>query len=238
MKTFAVAVAVAALSAACGTHSAQSALPVASGHVSPIGKTRHIVYLHGKIVQEQGTRAISPKYGPYLFDAIVEELGRNGARVHAPVRTGKANTEESARDVVLLVRELMASGVPADSITVVGASLGAIIAIRTSVAIENPSLRYVLLGACNAFVRDELKPDLHGHVLSIYEESDPYGGTCRPVAEGKPGVTSFDEVRLTTGLSHGFLYRPLPGWVEPTLRWSTWPARGEHAQADVPSKAP
>ncbi|MEG3193874.1 hypothetical protein SNE32_16765, partial [Lysobacter sp. D1-1-M9] len=52
----------------------------------------HIVYLHGKIVQQQGRNAVSPEYGPYEFDEIVEALGEGGARVHAPIRMGESDT--------------------------------------------------------------------------------------------------------------------------------------------------
>lgn len=180
----------------------------------------HIVYLHGKIVQQQGRNAVSPEYGPYEFDEIVEALGKGGARVHAPIRTGESDTTVAAEEVAALVRGLLGAGVPAEDITIVGASLGSVIAMRASAAMENPSLRFVLLGACNDWVKEELDPDLHGHVLSIYEESDVYGQSCESVVAGKPGISSFDEVRLATGWGHGFLYRPVPEWVGPTLRWS------------------
>lgn len=182
--------------------------------------TLHVVYLHGKIVQQQGRNAVSPEYGPYEFDEIVEALGEGGARVHAPIRTGESDTTVAAEEVAALVRGLLGAGVPAEDITIVGASLGSVIAMRASAAMENPSLRFVLLGACNDWVKEELDPDLHGHVLSIYEESDVYGQSCESVVAGKPAISSFDEVRLATGLGHGFLYRPLPEWVGPALRWS------------------
>jgi len=182
--------------------------------------TLHVVYLHGKIVQQQGRNAVSPEYGPYEFDEIVEALGEGGARVHAPIRKGESDTTVAAEEVTALVRGLLGAGVPAEDITIVGASLGSVIAMRASAAMGNPSLRFVLLGACNDWVKEELDPDLHGHVLSIYEESDVYGQSCEPVVAGKRGISSFDEVRLATGLGHGFLYRPLPEWVVPALRWS------------------
>lgn len=220
MKISLTAAAFALLIGACGARS--HAVP-AGDRPTQASDAQHVVYLHGKIVQEHGKNAVSPEFGPYLFDEIVTALARDGARVHAPVRTGTANTEESAKQVETLVRELLASGVPASRLTIVGASMGAVIAIRVSASMKNPSLRFVLLGACNDWVRDELKPDLHGHVLSIYEEGDPYGASCASVADGKPGIAAFEEVRLTTGLSHGFLYRPLPVWVDPTLRWFARP---------------
>lgn len=185
-----------------------------------VDQTTHVVYLHGRIVQQQGTNAVSPEYGPYLFDEIVSALGANGAEVHAPVRTGEPPIEQSATRVVELVQALLDSGVAPGRVVVVGASQGSIIAMLASQRLRNPQLRFVLLGACNAWVRDELSPELQGHVLSIYEEGDPYGHSCDPMIATQRGVSSFEEVDLHTGLSHGFLYRPLPQWVEPVLRWS------------------
>ena len=74
----------------------------------------------------------------------------------------------------------------------------------------------MLLGACNDWVFETMRPQLHGRILSIYEHGDPWGGSCRPLA-GQPGVRPFEEVELRTGLAHGFLYRPLPDWVVPAL---------------------
>lgn len=184
------------------------------------GRSSHVVYLHGNIVQQQGRNAVSPTFGPYLFDDIVTALGRGGRTVHAPIRTGAPSNEDSARHVAGIVRGLLDAGVPAHEITIVGASQGAIIAMLASDELEHPQLRFVLMGACNDWVREEVKPDLHGHILSIYEAGDPYGASCEALVAGKQGVRSFQELRLETGLSHGFLYRPIAAWIEPVRRWS------------------
>ncbi|TYT27011.1 hypothetical protein FZO89_12495 [Luteimonas viscosa] len=187
---------------------------------SAIAGSRHVLYLHGRIVEQQGKDAVSPEYGRYMFDEIVSALGRTGAVVHAPVRSADSTTDRAAGDVAGLVDGLLAAGVAESDITIVGASIGSIIAMKASDRMQRGSLRFVLLGACNDWVRDELKPELHGHVLSIYEEGDPYGGSCRSVVASQPTVGEFEERALSTGLSHGFLYRPLPEWVTPTLAWS------------------
>ncbi len=184
------------------------------------GSSLHVLYLHGNIVQRHGKNAVSPEYGPYMFDEIVVALGRSGANVHAPVRTGNPSNEASAQQVVAFVEELLKSGVSPTHITVVGASQGSIIAMLVSETLKNPALKFVLMGACNDWVRNEINPDLYGHILSIYEVGDPYGASCEPLTANKPGVSSFKEHRLSTGLSHGFLYSPLPAWIEPTLLWS------------------
>ncbi|MFN2239829.1 MAG: hypothetical protein ABR524_10600 [Thermoanaerobaculia bacterium] len=217
-RTFTIA-GITVLLAACSQACAVTP-PTAPPHVARGGRSVHVIYLHGNIVQQHGKSAVSPQFGPYLFDDIVRELGRSGAHVHAPIRTGEPSNEESAGQVADFVRGLLEAGVPADDIVIVGASQGSIIAMLASASLEHAQLRFVLMGACNAWVRDEVRPDLHGHILSIYEQGDPYGGSCESIVEGRTGVSSFEELRLDTGLSHGFLYRPLSEWIDPALRWS------------------
>lgn len=212
-----VAAGLAASACACVPPAQTRQAPLSGERIAASG---HIVYLHGKIVQEEGINAVSSEFGPYQFNEIVAALGKSGAVVHAPVRAKGANFRRSGSDVAALVRELISSGVRASEITVVGASHGAVIAMVASAELSNPELRFVLMGACDSWVNDELKPDLHGRILSIYEQGDAFGGSCDRVISGKSGVVSYREIRLATGLGHGFLFRPLPEWVEPALDWS------------------
>ena len=66
-----------------------------------------------------------------------------------------------------------------------------------------------MLAGCNASLIRTHDPHLTGEVLSIYEQSDDIGGTCRPLAKRSPALKRFREVRLATGLGHGMVYRPL-----------------------------
>ena len=90
---------------------------------------RHLIYLHGRIVQEeQSPRPRHPEWGYYEFDAILDTFRQRGFVVHGEIRPKTATVSESADRVVTEVRELLASGVPPDHVTVVGASMGAYIA--------------------------------------------------------------------------------------------------------------
>src|SRR6185369_8621933 len=110
---------------------------------------RHLIYLHGRIVQEeQSRRPHHPQYGDYELDAILDAFRARGFVVHAEVRPKSATVEESADRVAAEVRELLASGVPPDHVTVVGASMGASIAFTASARLANPELRFCTLGAC------------------------------------------------------------------------------------------
>ncbi|MCF7223491.1 hypothetical protein [Marilutibacter chinensis] len=203
---------------------AESAPPVAeTGSGSPRADgcpPHHLIYLHGRIVQESGRHAVSPEFGRYRFDDIVEALGRRGAVVHAEVRAPGTELQAAADAAVAEVRKLKASGVASRNIGVVGASQGAIIALLAADRLADPQLRVVAMGACNDWVRDSLAPRPVGRVLDIHERSDTIAGGCAEVFAASPGVTASRSLELDTGLSHGFLYAPLPEWVEPALDWT------------------
>jgi hypothetical protein len=179
----------------------------------------HVFYVHGAIVQTQGPEATSPEFGKYQFHDIVAALGETSAEVHAPVRPKDTTLEQGVRMLSQEIQALLASGVDPYDITVVGASQGGLISLMTSSHLANPRLSFVILGACSSWAESHLKLNLHGRILSIYEHGDPFGSSCSPLAKRSSGVTAYREIPLHTGLRHGFLYRPLPEWINPTLRW-------------------
>jgi len=109
--------------------------------------------------------------------------------------------------------------------------MGAGIALLASARLQNQDLRYCLLGACLAeSARELLRAEgkgPKGHVLSIREASDETTRDCPPWKEGLVPGAGLDarEIVVDTGLSHGFLYRPLPAWMNPVMEW----ARGKEA---------
>lgn len=185
----------------------------------PDPSLRYVVYLHGRIVEEQGPKAVSPEFGPYELDAIHRALARPGIVVIGEVRPKDSDPEASARKVAGEIRKLLTAGVPGDHVTVVGASKGALITMLVSTALPDPEIRYVLMGNCNAWVPRNFKVDLHGEILSIFDASDEVGQSCGPLFEQSRRLGRRHEIKLETGLKHGFLYRALPGWVEPAISW-------------------
>lgn len=190
---------------------------------------RHLIYLHGRIVQsQQSRRPRSDRFGYYELDRILETFRGKGFVVSGEVRSRSATESRAADDVVAQVRRLLASGVPADQVTVVGASMGAGIALIASARLQNRELRFAVLGAClSANVRQLLDDDGRapaGRILSIREATDETSEPCAPWKKS-PTAPSLDarEIVLHTGLSHGFLYRPLPEWVDPTIQWALAP---------------
>lgn len=189
---------------------------------------RHLIYLHGRIVQEtQSPRPEHPRFGHYELERIADTLRSRGFLVTAGIRPRDLSVSDAADRVVDEVRRLLGSGVPADHVTVVGASMGGAIALVASARLQNAALRFAVLGGCLSESVRRLPAEEgrapSGRILSIREESDDLTGPCPTWAEGTaPGSPLVGrEIVLQTGLSHGFLYRPLEEWVTPVVSWAT-----------------
>ena len=193
---------------------ATAAMPSAATH------KHYLFYLHGKIIEDQGPHGVSPKFGRYDYPAILATLRARGLEVVSEVRPRDTDPGAYADRVVGEIRELLAHGVAPSRITVVGASKGSVIASLVSTRLRNPRVRYVLLANCNDWLIRTHDPRLTGEVLSIYETSDDLGGTCRPLAARSRRLRRFAEIRLTTGLGHGMVYRPIRAWVDPAAAWA------------------
>lgn len=203
-------------------------LPGWAGSVAgDAARPRHIIYLHGRIVQDQQIRRPRhPQYGYYELDKILEAFRGRGFVVSGEIRPKNATLSDSADRVVEQVRKLLDSGLPAGDVTVVGASMGAEIALLASARLQNPDVRFAILGAClsesvTGVVAEEGKGP-SGRLLTIREASDDVTGTCpswkQDPAQGPTLVVR--EIVIHTGLHHGFLYRPLPEWLSPVVEWA------------------
>jgi hypothetical protein len=183
----------------------------------PDPATRYVFYLHGRIVEEQGARAVSPDFGAYDYTGITRALAAPGFVVVSEIRAKDTDPERYADSVVAEIGRLRNRGVPEEHITVVGASKGAGITLRVSERLAAPQVGFVALAGCND--DGHARSGLHGRVLSVYEESDELGRSCAKRFAASRDLTAHDEVHLNTGLQHGFLYRPLREWVEPVVAW-------------------
>jgi hypothetical protein len=95
-----------------------------------------------------------------------------------------------------------------------------------STMLQNPDVRYVILGNCNDDILQRFHPRLSGRVLSIYEKSDEFGHTCKAFFEHAGDLRAHDEIELDLGIGHAFLYSDRKEWLAPATRW----ARGERAK--------
>lgn len=188
---------------------------------------RHLIYLHGRIVQDQQSpRPRHPEFGYYELEQILAAFRERGFVVAGAIRPKGESPSASADRVVGQIRSLVASGVPASRITVVGGSMGAWIALVASVRLQDPALRFCVLGVCLSqsvpvLLREHgQKPA--GRILAIREASDEASEPCAAWSgdASRSAKLVVREIVTSTGLRHGFLYRPLREWVEPALEWA------------------
>ncbi|HKC66544.1 MAG TPA: hypothetical protein VKB86_23065 [Pyrinomonadaceae bacterium] len=182
-------------------------------------KARYLFYLHGYIVEAGNTRPISPRFGVYEYEQILETFKQGGFVVISEARKKNPEIEPYARKVAGQVRQLLKAGVPPEHITIVGASQGSWIAMLASTYLENRNLNFVFIAACSADEGFLKMVNLYGNVLSIYERSD-LAQSCQNYRTDATGISEWKEVEVNTGLKHGFLYRPMKEWVEPTIAWA------------------
>jgi hypothetical protein len=178
----------------------------------------HVIYVHGKAVEEGGRRP-STEFGIYEYDAILDAFRRAGFSVTSEQRPRGADVAVYAHRVEREVRSLLRAGVKPSHITVIGASKGAVITMLASTYLQEPEVRYVILGDCNDWVMKNLDVRLSGRVLSIYEVSDEYGTTCKPFFDRAGKLTESKEIALHLGIKHAFLYSPRPEWLKPAVDW-------------------
>jgi hypothetical protein len=190
---------------------------------------QYLFYLHGKIIEDQGIPAISPDYGEYEYEAILESLSGYGFVVISEQRPKNADGVKYAKRTAKQVIDLLEAGVPAKNITVVGVSKGSYIAIYVSHFLENEEVNFVILGSCYPDEVEILKQNqifLHGNVLSIYDSVDIYAGSCKELfslSESHGGLSRHEEIVLNVGTGHGILYKPLDEWILPTVEWAGKP---------------
>ncbi len=180
---------------------------------------KHVFYLHGMIVSVQGIHAVSEEFGPYEYEAIIDALKAEGYEVHAEVRTTRTDFDAFCRKISAQIDQLISEGVSPRDITVIGASMGGLMAMQVSDLNPHP-VNYVLLGANSDRNEKHFDWHLHGHVLGIYEASDQIAGKDYTYWMKRSSEASeFEQILINTGLGHGFLYTPDEAWMGPAREW-------------------
>jgi pimeloyl-ACP methyl ester carboxylesterase len=188
---------------------------------APDPKARYLFYLHGLIVEEQGTRPTSPKHGVYEYREILEHFRDEGFVVISEARPKGTDAEAYGAKVAGQVRGLLGAGVPPRHVTVVGASRGGVIAMIASTLLRERRVRFVIMASCGDYdIFKRFRVDLAGEILSVYDDKDDVAGTCAGFFERSSGVSKRKEVVLKLGLGHGILYRPLKEWTRPVAAWA------------------
>jgi hypothetical protein len=182
-------------------------------------KARYLFYLSGYIVEAGNSRPVSPRFGVYEYEEILKTFQQSGFVVISEARKKDPELDGYAAKVAEQINRLLKAGVPPRQITVVGASQGAWIAMLVSTYVKNGQVNFVLLAACSADDGFLKLVDLHGNILFISERTD-LAASCQRFRADATGVAEYKEVMVNTGLAHGFLFKPMKEWVEPTLGWA------------------
>jgi len=178
----------------------------------------YLIYLHGRIIEEEGPRPTSPRFGVYEYRQILDTFAGRGFTVVSEARPKGTDVAAYAKKVAGQVRALLAAGVPPERIAVVGFSKGGGITLAAAALLrEQPKVRFVSLAGCGG----GRKLDLPHPILSLYDAADDLSGSCGAGFSAAPARTPFEhrEIVLHVGRGHGTFYRPDPAWVEPVVSW-------------------
>lgn len=183
---------------------------------------RFIFFLHNRFLEEHKLNELHPEFGRTEYKEIIAEFEKSGLKVISAKRNGNVNAREYAIGIVRQIDSLIKKGIEPKKITVVGTSKGGYIAQYVSTLANNPNLNFVFIASFrNNDIQDIPEINYCGNILTIYEKSDPFGvsalerkkmSTCE--------IKHFKEIELNNGLGHGFLFKPLKEWIEPTINWA------------------
>ena len=183
--------------------------------------SRFIIYLHGKIIEDEGVNAEHPEHGRYEYFETLSFLATSGGHIISEVRPSGADVFEYAEEVTGWITHLLDAGVSPQNISIVGFSKGAGIVILASDMLKNPDINLVLIGICGDEINTMTNVSLSGRVLSLFETSDEFGGSCQDLAARSPGISEFKEISFSTGEGHGAFYQAESFWLDAVLEWIT-----------------
>ena len=181
----------------------------------------YVFFLHNKFIEENELNDAHPEYGKAEYDQILDFYTKENFIVISEKRAKNTDGHVYAQKVAGQVDSLMAKGVKASEITVIGTSKGGYIAQFVSSILKNKDLNYVFIGSCgeeDVTTRPEI--NFSGNILSIYEKSDVMLSCQNMKLKSTNTVSRFKEIELHTGLKHGFLFKALPQWLEPSVKWA------------------
>lgn len=181
-----------------------------------------IFFLHNRFLEEHDLNDKHPEFGRTEYREIIDKYEKSGFNVISEKRNGNVNAREYAFIVVNQIDSLIKNGIKPNKITVIGTSKGGYIAQYVSTLANNPSLNFVFIASFrNSDIQNIPEINYCGNILTIYEKSDPFGvSAIRRKENSTCEIKYFKEIELNTGMEHGFLFKPLKEWIEPTIKWA------------------
>lgn len=183
---------------------------------------RYLFFLHNRFLETHELIEAHPQYGKVEYLEIIQTFEKSGFKTISEKRTGDTNVQAYANGIKNQINDLISKGVLAKNITVVGTSKGGYIAQYISTFLKNPKVNFVFV-ACYQDSDIENYPEINfcGNILTIFEKTDPFGVSAKArKATSACKINHFKEIEMNTGLGHGFLFKPLPEWIDPTINWA------------------
>lgn len=195
----------------------------------PDPRAVHVIYLHGITLDRAPDDAARGR-----FRALVAALSQEGVTVVAEIRPpgtiqkSPEDLERYARRVASQVHHLLAAGVPARRVNVVGYSRGGVIAQMVSGYVAHDGIGYAVLAGCvsEQGAAKQFAPVMFGHaqrlrgaMLSITEASDPDFASCAPYTGRAAQPVAMQEVVLQTGKGHLLFAQAEDSWLRPLANW-------------------
>jgi hypothetical protein len=179
-----------------------------------------LFFLHDEAVENITRGYLVVNFGEYEYNRIATMLSDSGFDIISEERKHNTDPALYADSVVQQIRRLLAGGVPAKNIAVLGDSKGALIAMLVSTRLENREIRYAVLGGCSTANLAAFPLTFHGNVLSIYEYGDTLGHSCASVFRRSKDMGNRKEIMIETGLGHSVFLHPLMAWLTPSIAWA------------------
>lgn len=185
-------------------------------------ENRFIFFLHNRFLETHELNELHPEFGRTEYKEILSKFEKSGFIVISEKRNGNVNAREYALGIVNQIDSLIANGVVPEHITIIGTSKGGYIAQYVSTLANNPKLNFVFVASFRISDLENI-PEINycGNILTIYEKSDPFGVSAIGRKENSTcKIKHFKEIELNTGMGHGFLFKPLKEWIEPSIKWA------------------
>jgi Dienelactone hydrolase family len=184
---------------------------------------KYIYFFHNKFFELNDSNAIHPEYGKVEYTKIIESFKSDGFIVFSEKRLANTDAKIYAKEQAKHIDSLIKTGVKPSNITVIGTSKGGYIAQYVSTYLANPAINFVFIGCFNKADLTEF-PDIQfcGNILYIYEKTDAFASSAvARKTTSKLKINHYKEIALNTGLKHGFLFKALAVWMEPSKMWAS-----------------
>lgn len=184
---------------------------------------RFIFFLHNAFLEQHDLNEAHPRYGRAEYLEIIKSFKDHGFTVISEKRKTPVNSRNYAHKVVTQIDSLLKIGVQPNKITVIGTSKGGYIAQYVSTFANNPDLNFIFIGSYrDSNIKNLPEINFCGNILTIYEKTDPLGVSAIKRKEiSTCDIKHFKEIELNTGLKHGFLFKALKEWIEPSIKWAS-----------------